>query len=155
MKINYFYGDVFEADGPVAHGCNTLGLMGAGIANVVRVRYPNTYLTYRSLCWSGSFQGGDFLPVWENGRWIFNLATQTLPGRDANLSFISLAMTDAVDFCNDNNIPAINMPLIGCGIGGLVWPQVVRVLDNIVTHVEANVYVVDRNDAIRMGINVA
>jgi len=43
----------------LAHGCNTQGIMNAGISREFRERYPKMYKEYRDYCKSGNFNVGD------------------------------------------------------------------------------------------------
>lgn len=121
--ITWEDGDLFDCGIPaIAHGVNCQGVMGAGIALQFRQRYPEMYESYRRRCAKPSgFIPGDVMP-WrhDDGRVIFNLATQFLPGPDAKLWMISAAVGRMIteahhDFC----ITRIAMPEIGCGIGGI------------------------------------
>jgi hypothetical protein len=60
MTIIFVSGDLFadpSLDG-LAHGCNCVGAMGAGIAMEFRRRYPEMYLQYKKHCDSGDFVPG-------------------------------------------------------------------------------------------------
>src|SRR5690606_26182344 len=117
-------GDLFTTDLPaIGHGCNTTGVMGAGIAREFATRYPSMYATYQQQCRTSKFQLGDIL-VWQADRVIYNLATQPLPGPHANLDAIRTAVTRAVHDAQQRGITAIGLPRIGAGLGGLNWPEV-------------------------------
>lgn len=127
-------GDVFESGAPViAHGCNTVGVMGAGIAKEMRKRYPVMHERYQSMCDNQTFTtGGVFLySVPEEPLHIANLATQKYPGRNAKLEYIIDSMSKLVELCEmyTPEISPIAMPRIGAGIGGLDWDDVVVALD--------------------------
>jgi O-acetyl-ADP-ribose deacetylase (regulator of RNase III) len=53
MVIHYVAGDLFANEHgaqALAHGCNCIGSMGAGIAVGFRERYPDMYEEYRRRC---------------------------------------------------------------------------------------------------------
>src|SRR3989344_487865 len=53
-------GDILEVKiDAIAHGCNTQGIMNAGLARVLKKRYPAMYREYKSYCEAGLFQPGD------------------------------------------------------------------------------------------------
>jgi O-acetyl-ADP-ribose deacetylase (regulator of RNase III) len=59
MKWTYKDGDLLKSGEPViAHGCNTHGVMGAGIAKQVAFMYPDAYQQYRKACHNRSFRVG-------------------------------------------------------------------------------------------------
>lgn len=123
------HGDMFTTDAEaIGHGVNTQGLMGAGVAVLVRDKFPRTYLSYAEACqWSNLSPGGVHLTR-ENGIFVFNMATQQRPGAYAQLYLVEMASRIAVDRAFELDIDRIAIPQIGCGIGGLMWNQVELVL---------------------------
>jgi O-acetyl-ADP-ribose deacetylase (regulator of RNase III) len=116
-------GDLFTCGIPdIAHGVNCAGVMGAGIAVQFRNRYPLMYESYRRRCLKhGGMIPGDVMS-WkhDDGRVIFNLATQPLPGPSAQPWMITAAVGRMItEAHHDSGIARVAMPLIGCGIGGL------------------------------------
>lgn len=125
MGIIHKQGDVFTTDLPaVAHGVNTQGVMGAGVAKTVRARFPRTYTVYRRHCHATTLRPGMMLPIQENGTWVFNLASQDLPGAHARIDWLAKALDKAAWFCEQRGISGFASPQIGAGIGGLVWDDV-------------------------------
>ena len=50
MSVVHVVGDLLGSDEKfVAHGCNTQGVMGAGIAGLIAQRYPEVERSYRNL----------------------------------------------------------------------------------------------------------
>jgi O-acetyl-ADP-ribose deacetylase (regulator of RNase III) len=124
-------GDVFESGAPIiAHGCNTVGVMGAGIAKEMRNRYPLMHMRYQQMCDEQTFIPGHVFLYYVGGEdlHIANLATQKYPGRNAKLEYIEESMSKLIEFCETYNISTIAMPRIGAGIGGLDWKDVVVML---------------------------
>ncbi|AWN04556.1 phosphatase [Rhodococcus phage Grayson] len=124
-------GDVFESGAPViAHGCNTVGVMGAGIAKEMRNRYPLMHMRYQQMCDDQIFLPGHMYLYTVVGKdlYIANLATQKYPGRNAKLEYIEESMAKLIQYCEKHNISPIAMPRIGAGIGGLDWKDVVVML---------------------------
>ncbi len=48
MSFNIRVGDIFEevTEGYIMHGCNAQGVMGSGVANIVRLQYHKAYEVY-------------------------------------------------------------------------------------------------------------
>lgn len=133
-------GDMFDCgDIVIGHGCNTQGLMGAGVAGIVARRFPLTKVQYVALCADGRVMGGDVLVTVEldgereNAWMIFNMMTQVLPGANADLELIRMAAEEAVKIARQYDIGTIHIPQIGCGIGGLDWSEVKRVFQETET----------------------
>lgn len=137
-------GDMFNGGGDaIAHGCNMQGVMGAGVARVVRDMYPRMYDTYRRKCQRKVFKLGDVW-YWDAEPAVFNLMTQDQPGPDARLSAVTTSVRKMLFRAGVEGIKSIDMPRIGCGIGGLEWVDVretlVRVLEDTRTDVELRVF---------------
>lgn len=123
-------GDLFEMGLPaIGHGCNQVGVMGAGIALSFRIRYPEMTAAYRSACFNDEFPLGGYMH-WEtlDGLHIYNLATQGGPGPCAELGAISTSVSAALADCQKRGIPTLGIPRIGAGIGGLRWEDVRGIL---------------------------
>jgi O-acetyl-ADP-ribose deacetylase (regulator of RNase III) len=136
MSILHRSGDMFSTGNTVlAHGVNTHGVMGSGIAPLFRNRYPAMYEEYRERCLSGELQPGQTFvwTDWKTGVTVLNIASQQKPGRDARLEWIESGMLDAIDQLEQLNFDkiVISMPRIGCGIGGLDWDDVEPLLESI------------------------
>lgn len=141
MTISYIKGDLFTSTSlALAHGVNCIGAMGSGIAVEFRERYPDMYLSYRTLCKNKKLKlGMVYLYKDQNsGRYIFNLATQDQPGANAELWAVVATMTKAVNKCKELGLPEIALPKIASGIGGLdfltqVKPELEKIADQIPT----------------------
>lgn len=131
MPIEHRKGNLFESDAPaLAHGCNCIGVMGAGIALQFQQRYPVMYSHYRELCKNNQFKPGNCFPYKTNdGRWVYNLASQDKPGPRALCTWIRTALQTAIQHAEENGVTAIAMPRIGSGLGGLDWRVVEEQID--------------------------
>lgn len=126
-------GDMFTTNAYViGHGCNTHGVMGAGVAKIVREKFPAVYDRYRLFYESGTLRPGSAhaeLTVWPNsvrGVWVFNLMTQDLPGPHARVEWIAQSLQTTLQNTYEMGAPKIALPRLGCGIGGLDWDTQVR-----------------------------
>jgi O-acetyl-ADP-ribose deacetylase (regulator of RNase III) len=142
MNITETQGDVFKVAATlnppaVAHGVNTRGVMGAGVAKTVHAYWPELYKEYRALCLGGKLIAGGMYPYQtSNGGWVYNLASQDNLGRNARLSWVeesAIAMTKHAELQGITRIASVR---IGCGIGGLSWKQVREVLAKVDSSVE-------------------
>lgn len=113
-----------------AHGCNCMGVMGAGLAADVKRRFSGAYDDYRTRCLWGTFMPGNayYWKSTDGTQHIFNLATQTRPGPSASPAWIHNAVLQALEICQTLCIPRLAVPWIGCGLGGLSKPYVQTVL---------------------------
>lgn len=125
----------------IAHGVNCLGVMGAGIALQIKKTYPNVYNTYAR--WVKQNEGqqdllGTCAPVptnTEDQLYIANCFTQRGTGfangkPPATLQAIRESLEQAASFAYNLQYD-IWMPKIGCGLGGLVWEDVEKIVEEI------------------------
>lgn len=125
-------GSLFDADAKgIGHGVNVAGVMGAGIAKPIKEMYPNNFKNYEAACKSGLLKpGGVFVGV-ENGQFIFNMASQDMPGRNAKYEWLFSSALNSAIVAHDEGLDRIAIPMIGCGIGGLEWRRARAVLGSI------------------------
>ena len=129
------FGNILSVDkGIIAHGCNALGIMGAGLALEVKGKYPACYEVYNSFC--RGFKGTDILGACVDFKvspdlTIVNAITQQNFGRDkrhtsykavhtAFEQIAELAFSEAMD---------VHYPLIGAGLGGGDWAIISDIID--------------------------
>lgn len=123
-------GNIFTSEQTaIGHGVNCKGLMGSGIALTVRKLFPEVYEVYKKHCETVGLYGGDMLPVVSNGgKIILNLASQELPGANAQYDFLETSALKAFSYCKRNNLTGFALPQIGAHIGGLRWDAVLGIL---------------------------
>jgi O-acetyl-ADP-ribose deacetylase (regulator of RNase III) len=144
-------------NGVVMHGCNAHGVMGSGVAKVVRAKWPLAYERYHAFC--KGYEGSPDLmgkvvivnvtpedgPL--NSLFIANAITQQNYGRDgkvyASTDAIADALATTVAFASALDLPVF-LPPIGCGLGGLNWDQDVKSLvEWAATGYPINIFVCD------------
>ena len=132
--IRYVVGDLFANEfnaEALAHGCNCLGLMGAGIAVGFKARYPDMYAEYKRMCLARprEFNPGDCFLWREEGKpAVFNLATQEdLSG--AEYAFVGAALENMRRVADEAGIKSIAMPRVSAGYGGLDWVRLRDIIE--------------------------
>lgn len=124
--------DIFESPNTyIAHGTNTHGVMGAGIAALFAQRIDGLLEAYRERCARGDAVGTSYLFVTDT-RVIVNVFSQDKPGPHARIEWLMSGLEDAV-----RQVPAdsrLHMPWIGAGIGGLTRLDVACALREFVDH---------------------
>lgn len=156
--IQYIKGDLFSYEGKyILHGCNAQGVMGSGVAAIVRKLYPQAFEAYRHRIKQNALNGGTSLELMgeniyaaANGKIIINSITQQFFGGDGN-RYVSY---DAVDVAMQNvnkllkygatNSSAVAMPMIGAGLGGGKWEVIAEIIEHRLTDVHAVVYYLDQ-----------
>jgi O-acetyl-ADP-ribose deacetylase (regulator of RNase III) len=146
VTLTHATGDLFDWTGraALAHGVNCRGVMGAGIAPQFKRRWPAMFARYRTECQTGVLTLGGMMP-WRDpttGQVVYNLATQDRPGPHATLDAIRSSLALTVAHAATNGIPAIAMPRIGAGKGGLPWGDVLAVITDVADTAPVEVKVV-------------
>lgn len=129
MQIEYKRGNVALAEEKyIAHGCNMQHVMGSGVAKEIRRVYPRAYTEYME----HELYLGKVIIVYTKDKAILNCITQEFYGKDGK----QYASYDAVKEClktiNRFVIPGskVAMPRIGCGLGGLEWGRVSKLIED-------------------------
>lgn len=156
MKIEYINGDLFTTDCKViVHGCNAQGVMGSGVAKIIRDKYPKAYERYRkeyeltnSLV-LGSISAvpcGDRENDPDNFKIIVNAVTQEYYGRDSSERYVSYdAITEAMNklnrLCENYGFKEVAMPQIGAGLGGGDWNVIEAIIESELKDIKPFVYI--------------
>lgn len=154
--IEFKEGDIFTKNEDsekivcIAHQCNALGVMGAGLAKQVKTRYPEAYNLYHARTSSGLAELGDSVMVKVDDKtngimYIANLIGQYGYGTDrvqTDYSMLEIAINDMCWWLINSDSKAykegrmvIRFPyLMGCGLAGGDWDKVFSLIE---THFRA------------------
>lgn len=132
MSLIEIQGDLFAVPDldALAHGVNTIGVMGAGIAVRFAAYWPAMFRGYERACRTGELRPGGIF-AWQipsEHLHIYNLATQPRPGRCARVAHVASAVSRMVAHARAAGVRRIGLPRIGCGYGGLDYRDVRPVL---------------------------
>lgn len=155
MKIEYVKGDLFTTSiKTIVHGCNAQGVMGSGIAKIIRDKYPKAYTRYRSVYEQHNhLKLGDIIAVPcgdrvndpENFKVIINAITQEFYGKDGKryVSYDAIAesMEKINQFYEVYGISEVAMPQIGAGLGGGDWKVIESIIESELKNVKPTVYI--------------
>ena len=129
MPFLYRAADIFSTDcAAIVNPVNCVGVMGAGLALAFKRRYPTHFASYRRACAAGSLRPGtvhiDDLGEGSVPRFLVALPTKRhwrQPSRlaDVERSLVALSLQLSV-----RRIASVAIPKLGCGLGGLPWPDV-------------------------------
>lgn len=153
MAIEYVQGDMFAGgEKLLVHGCNAQGVMGSGVAAIVRRDFPKAYEDYvkwaeLQVTRTGELPMGDVGFVATNGRIIGNAITQRFygagPRRYVSYDAVAHAMQRIDAFCVSQGLNTFAMPKIGAGLGGGDWNVIEAIVKSELKHCTAIVYVLD------------
>ncbi|MBT0768356.1 macro domain-containing protein [Kineosporia sp. J2-2] len=106
---------------------NTAGVMGRGLALQFRQAWPAMYADYRQACRNGEVTIG-IMHVWATGheqpRYLINFPTKRHWRSPSRLPDIQAGLSDLAATVSDLALTSIAIPALGCGLGGLPWPDV-------------------------------
>jgi O-acetyl-ADP-ribose deacetylase (regulator of RNase III) len=131
-------GDLLEAkEEIIAHGCNCQGVMGSGVAKVIKEKWPEAFERYVDDLSNFSTKLGDATIVFtEEGKCVFNLLTQNNYGtvdRMVNYAALITSLQFAIVLYHietGKNVTSIAIPKIGAGLGGGNWEIIHQLLED-------------------------
>ena len=108
--------------------------MDAGIAKEFKRRYPRMFDEYVSYCKSDLLKPGEVHFYRKaDGRkpYIVNIATQITPSSGARIEYVEGGLVNVSRSYKDWGIKSLAMPKIGCGLGGLEWFDVDKIVERV------------------------
>ena len=126
-------GNIFDTEADViVHGVNMTGGEVSGLARTIFTHYPHVRDEYDALIADEDMEVklGAVLFVGVGGFVIANAFTQELPGPNADVDAIRGSLRFVKEFAQENAL-SVAIPQIGCGIGGLQWEDVEKIIDDV------------------------
>lgn len=133
MTIEYVTGNILEADvQALVNPVNCEGVMGKGLALQFKEAYPLMFEHYRAYCLASVLKPGR-IHVY-NGteiapRIIYNLATKNRWRGKSKIEYVLFGMARLASLSVGMGIESIAIPALGCGLGGLQWPEVKAIIE--------------------------
>lgn len=133
--MKYKTGNILSVNsGLIVHGVNHQGVMGSGVAQQLKLKYPEIYSEYLKWFQMGNPKMGDIQYVMANPSLVVvNAITQQYYGRDSSIRYASYDAIDIVFNQIAQDWPpstSINFPLIGAGLGGGKWAIISGIIDH-------------------------
>jgi O-acetyl-ADP-ribose deacetylase (regulator of RNase III) len=137
-------------NGIIGHGVNCQGVMGSGVAAALRDKYPQVYDSYVMFCQAHPTKSErlglvDFVSI-DTDLIVANMFTQEFYGRDGKVYACPKAITDTLIWVMNkakHYKKDIYIPKLGCGLGGLSWPDTVEPIVDAIGELASgiNIYV--------------
>lgn len=155
MDIIYKHGDLMKAtERFIVHGCNAQGVMGSGVAKLIRDKYPQAYNEYVDAHRTNGLLVGQTIWVNTHPHAIINAITQEFYGRDENVVYASYdGIRAAFNQINATagmpesdafgKVDAVALPLIGAGLANGRWSIISKIIEEEATNFQPVVYLVD------------
>jgi len=118
--------------------------MGAGLALEIKMKYPYYYVDYQALCRRGALRIGT-IGTYDLGEdhqphRIVSFPTKdhwrdrsTLETIERGLDALRTEMVNYGAYCGQDSLA---VPALGCGLGGLSWPSVSRLMEQYLSDIE-------------------
>lgn len=132
--IEYIPYSMFDAfDNPniqtVVNTINCMGIMGKGLAQEFKIRYPKMFEDYIKRWKEGLLNVGEPYLYKADKKWIFNFPTKNHWRYPSKLEFIESGLKYFKDNYKKWGVKSIAFPRLGCTSGGLSWDQVKTVME--------------------------
>ena len=124
--IKVLIGDIFESKAKtIVNTVNCVGIMGKGIAQTFKKRFPEMFSDYAQRCKMGQVQPGvPYVYTDALGNSIVNFPTKKHWRSPSRLNDIIKGLDIFKEKYKEWNIKSVAFPPLGCGNGGLEWAAV-------------------------------
>ena len=142
MPIVYRDADLFATScEALVNPVNCVGVMGRGLALAFKRRYPAHFASYRRACRAGALRPGavhvDDLGAGACPRFLIALPTKRHWRDPARLDDIERSVRAFAEALREHRVASVAIPKLGCGLGGLAWPDVHHAIAPVLAPVAA------------------
>jgi len=144
MKIEYIQGDLLTSPDPfIAHGCNAQGVMGSGVAKILRDKWPEVFESYHACFVNGGLSLGTISLAYLPDKTICNCITQEFYGRDKYKTYCDYsAIRNCMKHLNTIALDKrVSMPKIGAGLANGRWDIIEVIIEEEFTKSQPVVYI--------------
>lgn len=131
--IRWVRGNLFDSKAEaLVNTVNCVGIMGKGIAYQFKRAYPDMFKDYERRCRAGQVRLGQVTeyPVGD-GRLIINFPTKDHWKAHSRLEDIQAGLLSLRVLIQEHSIKSVALPPLGCGNGGLHWPDVRQQIEDV------------------------
>ncbi|MDQ1139522.1 macro domain-containing protein [Pedobacter agri] len=122
--ITILTGNIFTTNcTTIVNTVNCVGVMGAGIAYECRLRYPEMYEKYQTLCKNNLLQIGTLWIYKASNKNILNFPTKIDWKQPSKIEYLEKGLEKFVDTYKEKEITSIAFPLLGASHGGMTQEQ--------------------------------
>jgi len=141
MKIETKTGNLLAVkSGHIVHGCNSLGVMGSGVALAVKNTYPGAFESYLmqhtvaglTLGVAYPYIASDELIIWNAiTQYAFGVGVRQVSYDAVETCFsqINQNLNDRLEFDAGLTPPEVHIPLLGAGRGGGNWEIIREIIE--------------------------
>lgn len=138
--IKITIGDLFESRATtLVNTVNCVGVMGKGIAQIFKKRFPKMFEDYVLQCRMGNVRPGEPYLYNEDSISIINFPTKRHWHSPSRLDDIIHGLNIFVEKYQEWNVKSIAFPPLGCGNGGLAWEVVGPIMYQYLSKLEIDI----------------
>lgn len=131
MSIRYVTGNILDDDAEaLVNPVDCVGVMGAGLAKQFERRHPGSCALYEIACREGMVEPGRVFCTGgvPERKFIVHFPTRRHWPDPSGLAWIDDGLYDLIRLVDNSGIRSIALPMLGCGLGGLPWPDVLSLI---------------------------
>lgn len=155
-QINLISGNIFNSNKQtITNAVNCVGIMGKGLAEQFKTKYPNYFNEYVNECNNNSLNIGK-LTVYKltkkdnhfenDNKQILNFPTKLHWKNNSKISYIEDGLKYLINNYQNMNITSLALPPLGCGLGGLNWNDVYTLMMDYLYNIEIDVDIYKPNN---------
>lgn len=124
------HGSIFDSEcEALVNPVNCVGVMGAGLALEFKKRFPGMFKSYIKDCDSGNLKIGHItVYIGLDYPAVVNFPTKNHWKQKSKIEYIEQGLNALVDLMKNGFPESIAIPALGCGLGGLDWVDVERLI---------------------------
>lgn len=135
--IEYVTGNILESKAEcLINTVNCEGYMGKGIAYQFKQAFPENFLGYEKVCKKGLLRPGKLFIFEEKNKIIINFPTKDKWRNKSTLNMIEDGLDELVRVLKLEEPSSVAIPPLGCGNGGLLWPEVKPLIESKISILE-------------------
>ena len=140
--IKYIKGNIFYSkDEAIINPVNLMGVMGKGLALKFKKFYFNNFRLYKDACIKKEIDIGKSFVCKEKNKYIINFPTKVHWSNPSKYEYIEKGLDDLKNIILKYNIKSISIPPLGCGLGGLDFDKVKKIIEKKLSKTEININV--------------
>lgn len=135
-------GDILDAKTEaIVNPVNTVGVMGAGLAAQIKHTFPGVFREYVKYCRSGELRTGIVIahPTGTNPKYIVSFPTKQDWRNPSRLEWVDQGLIGLREMIEALEISSIAIPPLGCGLGGLDWVEVRKLIEERLGELDVDV----------------
>lgn len=139
--IRYVSADILAAQAQaLVIPVNCRGVAGAGLALAARKHFPAWFNAYKHACQTGRLKSpGDLDLYRQDAQWLVSFATKGHWQEKSSLSAVEAGLMRLAELARRQPFESLAVPALGCGLGGLAWKSVRRLIEKRLTKLPCQV----------------